>query len=75
MKDLRISYDNENGQTIKAEYNTLMDFINTINSEDNIDIPMIDYENVEADFFENPLLHKHFNTIEELYNHCTEITK
>lgn len=75
MKDLRISYDNENRQRIKVEYNTLMDFINIIDSEDNIDIPMLDYENVEADFFENPLLHKHFNTIEELYNHCVKITK
>ena len=75
MKDLRISYDNENGQRIKAEYDTLMDFIDTIDSEDIIDIPMLDYENVEADFFENPLLYKHFNTIEELYNHCIEITK
>lgn len=75
MKDLRISYDNENGQRIKAEYDTLMDFIKTIDAEDNIDIPMLDYENVEAIFFENPLLHKHFNTIEELYNHCVEITK
>lgn len=75
MKDLKISYDNENGQRIKTEYDTLMDFINTIDTEDNIDIPMLDYENVEADFFENPLLHKHFNTIEELYKHCVEITK
>lgn len=75
MKDLRISYDNENGQRINAEYNTIMDFIDTINSEDNIDIPMLDYGNVEATFFENPLLHKHFDTIEELYNHCIEITK
>lgn len=75
MKDLRISYDNENGQRIKAEYDTLMDFIDTIDSEDNIDIPMLDYENVEADFFENPLLHKNFNTIEDLYKHCIEITK
>ena len=75
MKDLRISYDNENGQRIKTEYDTLMDFIDTIDSEDNIDIPMLDYKNVEADFFENPLLHKHFDTIEDLYTHCTEITK
>ena len=74
MKDLRISYDNENGQRINAEYNTIMDFIDVMDS-DEIDIPMLDYQNVEADFFENPLLHKHFNTIEELYNHCVKITK
>lgn len=74
MKDLRISYDNENGQRINAEYNTIMDFIDVMDSGE-IDIPMLDYQNVEADFFENPLLHKHFDTIEELYNHCTEIIK
>ena len=72
MKDLKISYDNENGQRINMEYDTIMDFVNTIDS-DNIDIPMLDYENVEADFFENPLLHKHFDIIEDLYNHCKSI--
>lgn len=74
MKDLRISYDTKNGQRTNAEYNTIMDFIDVMDS-DEIDIPMLDYENVEATFFENPLLHKNFNTIEELYNHCIEITK
>ena len=75
MKDLKISYDNENGQRIYAEYNTIMDFIDTIDSEENIDIPMLDYGNVEAIFFENALIHKQFDTIEDLYNHCQEITK
>ena len=72
MKDLKISYDNENGQRINMEYDTIMDFVDVIDS-DNIDIPMLDYVNVEADFFENPLLHKHFDTIEDLYNHCKSI--
>ena len=74
MKDLKISYDNENGQRINMEYDTIMNFVDDIDS-DNIDIPMLDYENVEADFFENPLLHKHFETIEDLYNHCLKILK
>ena len=74
MKDLRVSYDNENGQRINAEYNTIMDFIDVMDS-DEIDIPMLDCGNVEATFFENALQHKHFNTIEELYNHCVEITR
>ena len=74
MKDLRISYDNENGQRINAEYNTIMDFIDVMDS-DEIDIPMLDYGNVEATFFENAFQRKHFNTIEELYNHCVEITR
>ena len=75
MKDLKISYDNENGQKIHAEYDTIMDFIDTIDSEDDIDIPMLDYGNVEATFFENPLIYKQFDTIEDLYNHCQEIIK
>lgn len=75
MKDLKISYDNENGQRIYAEYNTIIDFIDTIDSEDDIDIPMLDYGNVEAIFFENPLIYKQFDTIEDLYNHCQEIIK
>ena len=75
MKDLKISYDNENGQRIHAEYDTIMDFIDTIDSEDDIDIPMLDYGNVEATFFENPLICKQFDTIEDLYNHCQKITK
>ena len=75
MKDLKISYDNGNGQRIYAEYNTIIDFIDTIDSEDDIDIPMLDYGNVEAIFFENPLIYKQFDTIEDLYNHCQEIIK
>jgi hypothetical protein len=74
MKDLKIRYKNENGDPISAEYNTIMDFTDAIESDD-IDIPMMDYEDVEADFFENPLLHKHFNTIAELYDHCKAILK
>ena len=74
MKDLIISYDNENGEKINAEYDTIMDFIDTMES-DNIDIPMLDYENVEADFFENPLHQKHFDMIDDLYNYCKMIIK
>lgn len=74
MKDLRISYNNENGQRINAEYDTIIDFTNAMES-DNVDIPMMDYENVDADFFENPLNHKHFDTIGDLYKHCLEIMK
>lgn len=74
MKDLKISYDNYNGKRINAEYDTIMDFTDTIES-DEADIPMMDYENVEADFFENPLHHKHFDTIEDLYNYCNMIVK
>ena len=73
MMDLKISYNNENGQRITAQYETIMDFIDTMDS-DEIDIPMFDYEDVDAVFFENELLTKHFETIEELYEHCIRIT-
>lgn len=74
MKDLKIKYTNKNGDVINAEYNTIMDFIDLMDSDD-VDIPMMDYENVEADFFENPLLHCKFATIECLYEHCKSITR
>lgn len=74
MKDLTISYDNENGERIKQEYNYIMDFIDSMESDD-IDIPIMDYQNVEADFWENPLHHKHFDTIWDLYNHCKKIIR
>ena len=69
MKDLIISYDNENGNQIHREYDTIMDFLNEMTSDD-IDIPMLDYINVNARFFENPLHDRTFGTIEDLYLHC-----
>ena len=74
MKDLKIKYENENGEIINTEYNTIVDFLDQMDS-DETDIPMMDYKNVEADFFENPLLHCKFATIECLYNHCISITR
>ena len=74
MKDLIISYDNENDNRIHREYDTIMDFLNEMISDD-IDIPMLDYKNVNARFFENPLHDKTFETIKDLYLHCTMITK
>ena len=47
MFDLMIGYDNENGERVTKGYDTIMDFIDEMES-DNIDIPMIDYENVNA---------------------------
>lgn len=74
MKDLKIIYDNENKQRIEREYDTIMDFIDDMES-DNIDIPMLDYRNVTAAFFENQLQIKYFSTIKELLKHCVEITR
>jgi hypothetical protein len=74
MKDLKISYDNENGDRIETLYNTIMDFIDLMNL-DTLDIPMLDYENVDAIFFENELNKKHFETINDLLEHCIAITQ
>ena len=52
MVDLKIRYNNENDEIKSREYNTIMDFIDEMES-DAIDIPMLDYDMVEATFFEN----------------------
>ena len=72
MKDLKIIYDNENEERIEREYDTIMDFIDEMES-DNTDIPMLDYRNVTAAFFENKFQVKYFSTIEELLEHCKKI--
>lgn len=74
MFDLVISYDNENGKHTIQKYNTIMDFIDTMES-DSIDAPVVACNDVSARFFENPLRTKHFCTIRDLYNHCKEIIK
>jgi len=76
MKDLKISYDNENEERITTEYNTIMDFIDLMTLESvNTDIPMLDYKNVEAVFFENELNTRYFKTIEDLLHHCIAIVR
>ena len=69
MKDLIIDYTTQNNTRIHAEYNTIMDFLDVIDYN-LIDIRVMNYTNVEADFFENPRLHKSFDTIQSLYHHC-----
>ena len=72
MKDLTISYENENGQVIRQEYDRIFDFTEELES-DNLDIPMLDYGNVTATFFEKRT--KNFDTIDDLYHDCVEIMK
>ena len=74
MKDLKISYKNENDDTISREYDTIMDFIDEMES-DSDDIPMLDYTDVHAMFFENELNQKDFDTVEDLLNHCKMIIR
>ena len=73
MKDLRIRY--EVGDNIEeSQYETIMDFVDQVESGE-IDNEILGRKKVVAEFFENPLLHKHFNTIKELYEHCKAILK
>lgn len=74
MKDLRIKYKNENGKIINSEYDTIMDFIDEMES-DNIDIPMLDYEIISYILFENRLNSGYGGTIESLLAHCKEIVQ
>lgn len=74
MKDLQIKYKNENGEIINREYDTIMDFIDEMESG-NIDIPMLDYEVISYIFFENRLNSGYGGTIESLLAHCKEIVR
>ena len=74
MKDLMIRYENTSGKKIYVEYDTIMGFIDDVDS-DRPSIPMHDCENIAADFFENPLLHKRFKNITELIEHCKKIVR
>ena len=70
MKDLVFECDKENGERIILEYDTIMSFTDSIetNSYKN-------YQNVDAIFFDNPLLRKRFDSIEHLYHHCKAIIR
>ena len=59
MKDLRVSYTKYDGERANVEYSTIMDFMDEV--EENMDNPIMECKDVEADFFENPLRHQHFN--------------
>lgn len=73
MKDLRIRYEIEDDLE-DAEYDTIMDFTDKVESGE-IDSVMLGRKKVVAEFFENPLLHKHFDTVADLYEHCKAILK
>ena len=74
MKDLKFSYTDKNGKTIQKDYDTIMDFTDSVVDgmlDEEFDKPT----NGEATFFENPLNTKKFNTLSELYTHCKQIMK
>ena len=70
--DLKIRYNNENDEIKSREYNTIMDFIDEMES-DEIDIPMLGYDMVEATFFEKRK--EYFVTIADLLEHYKQITR
>ncbi len=74
MKDLILKCKNENGDVITKSYDTIMDFIDEMNSDD-IDIPMLDYEIVEYMFFEKSLSRGYFATIDDILEYCKRIIK
>ena len=72
MKDLIITYENGDEKILKKEYDHIYDFKEEIES-DKSGIPMLDYKNVTAVFFEKTS--KHFDTIDDLYKHRVSIMK
>lgn len=72
MKDLMIKYRNDDEKEFTKLYDTIMDFIDEMES-DSIDIPMLDYEIVEYIFFEKPLDRGYFNTINDILKYCKRI--
>lgn len=75
--DLKFDFRNENGDLIEAYCNTIMDFIDAMenNEAKESDIPMLDYTDVHAKFFDNKLNEKDFDTISDLLEHCKMIIK
>lgn len=74
MKDLILKYRNENGTVISKSYDTIMNFIDEMES-DGINSPMLDYEIVEYIFFDKSLDRGYFATIDDILEYCKRIIK
>lgn len=74
MKGLTLKYKNDDEKIITKSYNTIMDFVKEMES-DNINIPMLDYEVVEYVFVEKFLNNRYFATIDDILEFCKEIVK
>ena len=70
MFELLISYNNESGRRRVRAFTTIMDFVYDVEAC-GIDVPKMEYTDVNAEFFEHHK--KHFDTIRGLYNHCRMI--
>lgn len=72
MSDLRITFDNKNGEKVSLEYETFFDFVEKMDNKD-IDIPMQDLKNVHTEFYGSDLIVKDFSSIDSLYNFVNSI--
>ena len=74
MFDLKFSYTHPTGAQFTEHYNLIFHFTDAV---ENGTYPkqFLSYGEVDASFFENPLLDKHFATVQELYNHCVNIMR
>jgi len=74
MFDLIFSYRKPNGERATEKHCTLSHFTDCI--ELNVyPKTVLSCTHVDATFFENPLLDQHFETVEELYQHCVNIMR
>lgn len=71
MQDLMFNYSTENGERETKEYSTIMDFLDDVESGAMDDV--LECDDVNAEFFENELNTKHFDTVNDLYTHCCKI--
>lgn len=71
MQDLMFNYSTENGERETKEYSTIMDFLGDVESGAMNDV--LECDDVNAEFFENELNTKHFDTVNDLYTHCCKI--
>lgn len=72
MVDLKFSYTKQDGTRVTEEFDTIMDFTDSVETG-NYSASILNAKDVEAKFFENPLLDQHFEKVEDLYYHCTNI--
>lgn len=68
MKDLMITYKN-GSETVTEKFDTIMSFLDAFEAGKY----KTHTSEVIADFFENPLLQKKFNSVDDLYIHCKNI--
>lgn len=75
--DLIVQYTSRTlGKEVRIAYDTIMDFMDSMESDD-IDFSMLNDESIDvrAEFFNNKLNTKTFDTINNLLEHCKNITR